>query len=309
MGPEGLQGPEGPQGPPGESGVVSAGVATNDLSATGVPVLIDPTTGALGTASATGIYKPTVVTVSCDGSGTPLADALLRLNPAAAVYEIVISGTCNELITLKNFSSLTLRSADGSEASIGPVVVDNGNDMVLISGLSIKLDSAQPRYTAVQKVSVGRLELRDVSFVCDSTDGGICASYVVTLQGAGDLRLYGGWVSENWGTARVSLSRNATAIVSPTPAAACTPWSYLAQYASTIRIGDPYGTGFCSRTVTARSEMGSLIEYQGPDMFSKVEAYGGQVYGPSDHPWFTSLSCKGAAAVVESADFSGNQCP
>ena len=289
---------------------MSAGVATNDLSATGVPVLIDPTTGALGTGSATGIYKPTVMNVSCNGTGTPLADTLKRLNPTAAVYEIVISGTCNEPITLKNFSSITLRPAEGSEASIGPVVVDNGNGMVLIRDLSIILDSADFLSTAVQKISVGRLELRDVNFVCISSDGGPCAFYVVTLQGAGDLRLYGGWVSENWGqAARVSLSRNATAIVSSTAARACTPWSYTAQYSSTIRIGDAYGTGFCSRTVTARSEMGSLIEYQGPDMFSKVEANGGQVYGPSDHSWFTSVSCKGAAAVVESADFSVNQCP
>jgi len=87
------------------------------------------------------VYKPTVINVVCDGTGTPLSDALARVNPTAAVYEIVINGTCSEQITLKNFASLTLRSAAGQIATIGRVVVDNGNSMVTIRDLQIKRNS------------------------------------------------------------------------------------------------------------------------------------------------------------------------
>lgn len=313
MGPEGPQGLEGPQGPPGESGVVGAGVATTDLSAVGVPILIDPASGTLGTASATGVYKPTVISVTCDGTGTPLADTLARLNPTAAVYEITISGTCTEYIRLKNFTSLTLRSAGGTGASIGPVYVDNGNNMVLVDGLQVRWDGQSYGLfdAAVMKPSAGRLELRNVEFVCESS-AGISCTRAVHMQGAGDLRLYGGAVSGDFVSGgRVDANRGGTVIVAPVTSDGCLPYgSYLATYGATIRV--IASNGHCAASPMAptfiRSYMGSTLIFDGPVAYLRVEAQGGQVYVPTD-AFLSSVQCKGVAAVVERADYSGNLCP
>jgi hypothetical protein len=263
------------------------------------------------------VYKPTVINVNCDGTGTPLADTLDRLNPTAAVYDIVISGTCTERVVLKNFSSLTLRSDATNPASIGPVYVDNGNNLVLISNLEIRWDGQLNGdvQAAVAKPSVGRLTLQDISFVCTATSGEFPCYMVVSMQGAGDLRVYRGAVSgADWRNPTVSLNRGGTAIVAANGGDPCLPYSYRAIYGSTIRVVN--NSGSCnSGSTSVTSEYGSMVYVEGPlyspGDFLAVTARAGQVYraGVSGGGWYSSIQCFGSAAVVEDTSFAGNLCP
>lgn len=308
QGEPGPMGPEGPIGPQGPSGEISAGVATNDLSGSGIPLLIDPNTGALGVASASGIYQPTFLSVTCDGTGTPLTDALNRLNPTAAVYVVEVTGTCNEILTIRDFASLTLRSADlANRASIvGRINYENGNGIVRIESLTLVApDTLDPR-ALIYVTGVGRVEAREVGFVCpeDRLDG--CSSRLVEMIGGGDLRLYGGAVSGQWRLGQVYLSRGAVGLAAPLAAAECMPFTaYSAQYHSTLRISE--GGNACE-PISVTATYGSVIHVLGR-VVGSAQANNGQVYGPAGGAWVSNVTCRGAAAVVEGADFTGNLCP
>lgn len=110
---------------------------------------------------------------------------------------------------------------------------------------------------------------------------------------------------------RVDANRGGTVIVAPVTSGDCLPFgSYVARFGSTIRV--MASNGHCAASpigpTSVYSYLGATVIFEGPAAHLRVDAQGGQVYVPTD-ALLPSVQCKGVAAVVERADYSGNLCP
>ena len=263
-----------------------------------------------------GAYAATSLVVECSGTGTPLADALSALNPAAAVYDVQISGTCEENLELFNFQSLVLRSADpASPATIGRVLVQSGSTYVELSSIRVKTVGEGSQTSlgtpVVANYGTGRLQLQRVEFVCSpATEGGSCEDLVIVNSGDGRLNgltFSGPWASDAAGRrGGIAVNRGANAIVQPVG----TPCLEMRQLAvsnmATLQVADGAG---CDLGVL-RAVGGGTIVYSGGT--ADVEVRQGTVMGNSsvgNGVWFRSLSCNGIlSAVVDQFGGTANYC-
>jgi len=264
----------------------------------------------------TGPYVPTSLVVACNGTGTPLTDALSALNPAAAVYDVQISGTCEENLELFNFQSLVLRSADpASPATIGRVLVQSGSTYVELSSIRVKtVGEGSPTglgTPVVANYGTGRLQLQRVEFVCSpATEGGSCEDLVIVNSGDGRLNgltFSGPWAADAAGRkGGIAVNRGANAIVQPVG----TPCLEMRQLAvsnmATLQVADGAG---CDLGLL-RAVGGGTIVYSGGT--ADVEVRQGTVMGNSsvgNGVWFRSLSCNGIlSAVVDQFGGTANYC-
>ena len=157
-----------------------------------------------------------IINVACDGSGTKIADALARVNPLVAVYEVRVSGQCPERVFISNFFNITITSANPSApATIQFFGTDSSVD-VNLQNIKILHEGGSGcssfGCTAISNTSTGRLSVRDVDIQC--VNAGACADAVITRTG--EIRLYSVTKSGVWGSsgARVVAIRNGSILVS-----------------------------------------------------------------------------------------------
>lgn len=262
--------------------------------------------------SAAGAYEATTVAVDCAGGGTPLTDALAALNPAAAVYDVQIRGTCNENLELFNFQSLTLRSADpASPATIGRVLVQSGSSYVELSSIRLQTLGQGTRTSlgtpVLANYGTGRLQLQGVEFVCVPPDGSSsCEDVVVVNSGDGRLNgmtFSGAWTQDSAGRkGAVAVNRGGNAVIQPSG----TPCLDLRSIATTNMATAQVADGAGCEGGLLRALSGGTLVYSGGTV--DVEARQGTVLGNSgagNGQWFRTLSCDGVlAAVVD--QFGGN---
>jgi hypothetical protein len=224
-----------------------------------------------------GVYAATSLVVECSGTGTPLADALSALNPAAAVYDVQISGTCEENLELFNFHSLVLRSADPAlPATIGRVLVSSGTYAELSSIRVKTVGEGSPTglgTPVVANYGTGRLQLQRVEFVCSpATEGGSCEDLVIVNSGDGRLNgltFSGPWAADAAGRkGGIAVNRGANAIVQPVG----TPCLEMRQLAvsnmATLQVADGAG---CDLGLL-RAVGGGTIVYSGGTADVEVQA-------------------------------------
>lgn len=253
----------------------------------------------------TGPYAPTSLVVACNGTGTPLTDALSALNPAAAVYDVTISGTCEENLELFNFQSLTLRSADpASPATIGRVLVQSGSSYVQLSSIRVKTlgdgTSTSQGTPVIGNYGTGRLQLDEVELVCAPlTDGASCEDVVIVNSGDGrmnGLQFTGPWAADAAGRlGEVVVNRAGNAIVQPTGTPCLNLKSVMANNMSTVQVAD----GSDCESGLLRAQLGSTIVFSGGT--ADVEVVQGTVMARSsagNGAWFRSISCSGRLSAV-----------
>ena len=263
-----------------------------------------------------GAYAPTSLVVECNGTGTPLTDALSALNPAAAVYDVEISGTCEENLELFNFQSLTLRSADpASPATIGRVLVQSGSTYVELSSIRVKtVGEGSPTgqgTPVIGNYGTGRLQLQRVEVVCSPvTEGASCEDVVIVNAGDGRLNgmtFTGGWATDSAGRkGAVVVNRGGNAIVQPSGAPCLNLKSVTANNMSTAQVAD----GPECESGLLRAVSGSTIVFSGGT--ADVEVTQSTVIANSaagNGTWFRSISCDGhLAAVADQYGDSPNYC-
>lgn len=251
-------------------------------------------------------YAPTVVNVACNGTGAVLQTALNALNPVANVYDVAVTGVCPEPVSLANFASITIRSANAnSPATLNSITVSNGNNYVVIRDLVINVtdSSVEPFGMGIYKPSDGRLDVQDVTFNCSNKFYSDCFS-TVQMIGSGDLRLYGGTVNGNW--LGVAASRNGTVLVASSvksPNLCLQQPTYTASFGSVIRILES-GTGCVTGAVYSND--GATVTYEGSNssILSSVVVRNGTVIGQSTDAanlslsWFNSFSCSGVGSLI-----------
>lgn len=267
-------------------------------------------------AAVTGAYQPTSVMVNCTGQGTPLTDAIAALNPAAAVYDLQISGTCNENLELFDFHSLTLRSADpAAPATIGRVLVQSGSAYVELSSLRVQtLEEGIPTglgTPVVANYGTGRLQLQRVELVCVPGAGSeSCEDVVVVNSGDGRLNgmtFSGAWTADSAGRkGAVVVNRGGNAIIQPVGTPCLDVRSITSNNMATTQVADGQG---CEGGLLSATSGGTIV-YSGGTV--DVEARQGTVMGNSsagNGAWFRDLSCNGAlAAVVDQYGGTSNYC-
>lgn len=209
---------------------------------------------------------PVVVDVVCTGTGSTLQSALDQLNPVAAVYEVRVSGVCNELITLQNFVRITIKSANlNTPASINGFT-NSSSFYAVLEDMVIRYDGQVGQgggECALCNFSMGRTDVFNTRVDC--INSGVCT--IAVNANSGEMRLYsvtkgGTWANE----VRVTAGRQASLLVS---------WS------SSNR-----SVCFLGTTYTAR--LGGIIQYA-PDTeaqralncpaVQKLEQTGGLVIG------------------------------
>ena len=239
-------------------------------------------------------YSPKVVELSCDESGVQLGDALARLNPTADVYEVRISGVCAQPISLKNFVSITLTSANHTvPAVIGRVDLGTGNGYVRFESLTIRGTSTDT-YMLLAYI-VGLLEMNDVVLDCAAEESGCGA---IVLYG-GHARIYDTTVAGNWPSGRASLSalRGAAVFIATTPTGTgCPPFDYGVTRNSVLQLlSDNCQDGSVS------ASQGSFVSYQGfNSMLTSIYVRNGSVERQvsGSEQWFGQLRCSGAHDLV-----------
>ena len=157
-----------------------------------------------------------IINVACDGSGTKIADALARVNPLVAVYEVRVSGRCPERVFIANFIKITIKSANlGDPASIQFFGTDSSVDVVLENVKILHAGGSgcsEFGCSPITNTSTVRLTLSDVDIEC--VNAGACTEAAITRTG--EIRMYSVTKSGVWGSsgARVVAIRNGSILVS-----------------------------------------------------------------------------------------------
>lgn len=158
--------------------------------------------------------NPVVIDVACNGTGTPLQDMLNSLNPVSSVYRIEVSGVCNELLVIEDFSRLTIRSKNPDNRASIRSISNTSGFFVRLEDFEIlfdQLDNRSQNPSAIGNFSAGRLDVVDVNVRC--VNSGACRNAAGTVRG--EIRLYSVTKSGTWSSdgARVSADRQGSILV------------------------------------------------------------------------------------------------
>ena len=145
--------------------------------------------------------EPKIVEIDCDASAslTPVQDALAMLNPFGDIYIVRVAGTCDEILTIRDFANITIQALSGSP-SFGRLEVHDAGYVTVRD-----IDLVGPYTTPYERGAIvfssqGKLMVSNMEASCPVPDGYLTGDCVdgLWINGPGqlilrDFHLIGDW--------------------------------------------------------------------------------------------------------------------